>query len=464
MIYRPSHGKMKDGCIIFEGDTFYLFSMYRKDGSNRFNNVWLARSHDGVHFEDYGCVVEDFPDCIWAMKIYRGQDAFYMNSGSFTADQKQAVLKFWRSEDLLHWKYMPALDVIAPNQGEPNARLDCMNVLSYRDKYYGYATGQFGYLESEDGICWTAHPSRISYAPFPPYNPALGGFEIADFIEMDGRFYLLCGGFGHLGMDGYGVYLYESASPDGIFTPCLPFYRLNGTSHRWVNMWERCFTRGSETLCYNYMYDGYTYEKGTVYLPPIKKLTKKEQHLCLAWWDGNRVLYGDLYQKNKLLTAENTSSRIFENADDGLAFSELLSIADGSMIECELTLEKNKFTEYSLGGIYLAENDHSGSAILFDTNGKCSILHVKDQKICSVEDVIRFGSTAPYYVESGKAYDLRILSKNGMFEIYVNGLYLQTFNNAHTPEQSSHPILGFGAVSQRRQTRLSNISVYQLKL
>ena len=58
----------------------------------------------------------------------------------------------------------------------------------------------------------------------------------------------------------------------------------------------------------------------------------------------------------------------------------------------------------------------------------CRMLHV---------DVIGFGSTAPYYVESGKAYDLRILSKNGMFEIYVNGLYLQTFNNAHTPEQSS---------------------------
>lgn len=464
MIYKPSKGKMKDGCMIFEGDTFYLFSMYHKDGSSRFNNVWLARSDDGVHFEDYGCVVEDFPDCIWAMKIYRGKDAFYMNSGSFTADQKQAVLKFWRSEDLLHWTYKPELDVVAPNQNETNARLDCMNVLNYNGKYYGYATGQFGYLESEDGIRWVAYPSRINYSPFPPYNTALGGFEIADFIEMDERFYLLCGGFGHLGMDGYGVYLYESTSPDGIFTPCLPFYRLNGTSHRWVNMWERCFTRGSETLCHNYMYDGYTYEKGNVYLPPIKKMKKNEQSLCLAWWDGNNVLYGDPYQKAELLTVENASSCVFANTDVGLAFSELLPIADGAIIECELTLEKNKFTEYSSGGIYLAEEGNSGSAILFDTNGKCSIHHVKDFEICAVEDVIGFGSTAPYYVESGKTYNIRILSRNGMFEIYVNDLYLQTFNNAHTSGQLSSPIIGFGAVSQRRRTMLSNITVYQLKL
>ena len=59
---------------------------------------------------------------------------------------------------------------------------------------------------------------------------------------------MFCGGFGHWGNNGYGVYIYESNKPDGIFRPHLPNYRINGTSKRWVNMWERFLKKMESSL------------------------------------------------------------------------------------------------------------------------------------------------------------------------------------------------------------------------
>ena len=274
MIYKPQTGRMKDNCIYYANGKYYHYSMYcKKDRYPHYNNVFLSISEDGVHFQDYGCVVEDFPKRVWAMKVYQGKDAYYMNSGSFTDDERQAILKFWRSEDLVHWEYQPELDLLAPSDGD--VRLDCMNIVKMPDKYYGFSTGDYLFWESDDGKHWTIVNGTIETGPMPQDEKH---FEIADCIEIDGEFYLFSGAFGHLGSRGYGVYLYKSDDPFGPFRPIFPHYRINGTSKRWVNMWERCFKKGTEILANNYMYDGYTYECGETYLPPLKKIEKMQHN------------------------------------------------------------------------------------------------------------------------------------------------------------------------------------------
>lgn len=104
--------------------------MYKKENSTTFNNVWLAISNDGVNFKDYGCVIEDFENPIWAMKVYKVKDYFMLNSGSFDENQRQIVLKFWRSENSTDWEYMPDLDVVSPIIEGENMRLDCMYVIN----------------------------------------------------------------------------------------------------------------------------------------------------------------------------------------------------------------------------------------------------------------------------------------------------------------------------------------------
>jgi hypothetical protein len=56
------------------------------------------------------------------------------------------------------------------------------------------------------------------------------------------------------------------------------------------------------------------------------------------------------------------------------------------------------------------------------------------------------------------------LSRHGMFEIYVNDLYLQTFNNAHATDGYAKPLTGVGAISQRRGALLTDVRVYHMNL
>jgi sucrose-6-phosphate hydrolase SacC (GH32 family) len=465
MIYKPQAGKMKDNCMYYSDGKYYHYSMYCKTASYHndngiYNNVFLAISNDGVHFQDYGCVVEDFPKYVWAMKVYRGEDAYYMNSGSFTDDNRQAVLKFWRSFDLVHWEYCPELDLTAPS--DQDVRLDCMNVIKIEDKYYGYATGDYRFWMSADGTHWNLVNGEIDSSPLPQDEKH---FEIADCVSYDGEFYLLSGAFGHIGIRGYGVYLYKSVSPLGPFRPILSAYRINGTSLRWVNMWERCFEKDGELLAHNYMYDGYSYECGSSYLPPIKKVEKHGEGLRLRWWEENRLLYGQLlFEKQKISVSADMvnifgdESKIFQFGDDSV------SLPETAIIECKFKYQPRGFTKFPKAGILLLEKNGYGTALLFDAMGKFEIARTYEQKIEAIEDTVGYGSCAPYWIQSGEVYSIRILCRRGLFEIYVNDLYLQTFNNAHFSECLATPFEKFTLISVSGNAEMTDIAVYAMEL
>jgi hypothetical protein len=228
-------------------------------------------------------------------------------------------------------------------------------------------------------------------------------------------------------------------------------------------MWERCFEKDGELLAHNYMYDGFSYEKGQVYLPPIKRLLATERGLCLGWWEGNDALVGAPVTKQASLSAEAPRHDVFTTPDGSCTCSDPIPLPTTTVVDFRLTLTENRFIKYSAGGFYLAETEQEGSAVLFDAYGACRIVHVKDGRICEEEDVIGFGSTAPYYTESGKTYGIRLLIKHGLFEIYVDGKYLQTFNNAHTPDATARPITGVAAIAERSGCTITDLTVYEMK-
>ena len=463
MIYKPQTGKMKDNCMYYAGGKYYHYAMYCKDlqyhnNRGKYNNVFLAISDDGVHFQDYGCVVEDFPKYVWAMKVYRGEDAYYMNSGSFTDDNRQAVLKFWRSPDLVHWTYCPELDLFAPSDGQ--VRLDCMNVIQSDGEYYGYATGDYRFWISKDSIHWQLAEGQIDASPLPQEEQH---FEVADCVKYDGEFYLFTGAFGHAGTRGYGVYLYKSSSPLGPFRPILNAYRINGTSLRWVNMWERCFWKDGELLAHNYIYDGYSYECGSSYLPPIKKVEKHGDSLRLRWWEGNRTLYGDLLLEKESLCVKADMASIFAEESQTFQISdEGISLPETAIIECKFQYQPRQFTSFPKAGILLSEKDGYGTSLLFDSMGKFELARTQGNQIEAIEDTVGYGSCAPYWTQGGKTYSLRILCHRGLFEIYVDDLYLQTFNNAHFPESLSTPFEKLSLISVCGNAEITDLKVYAM--
>ena len=240
MVYRPSVGRFKDTLVLWHQGQFYLFSMYTPDVEANFRNVWLATSSDGVHWEHVGPVIEDAPFNIWAMSVHRVGDRFIMNHGSFSDPGVQNVIRFWESTDLVHWTFMGHEADLFPDARwyHPKSRLDCMSVVpvaedSGRTKYFGFATGPGGFLESEDGIRWSGMPQpQVDWCsvPPPPTPPDEGGFEVGGCHAIDGKYYLVGGWFNYMGGTGYGVYTLIAGSPRGPFRADAAAYRLCGNS------------------------------------------------------------------------------------------------------------------------------------------------------------------------------------------------------------------------------------------
>ena len=248
MVYRPSVGRFKDGFICWHKGQFYLFSMYTLGDEAGFRNVWLATSTDGVHWNHVGPVIKDAPFNIWAMAVHQVGDKFIMNHGSFSRPGVQNVIRFWESTDLVHWKFMGHEADLFPDTRwyHPDSRLDCMSVVPVAEdgqtRYYGFATGPGGFLQSDDGIRWNGLPQPPvdwGTVPPPPMPPEEGGLEVGGCHRINGKYYLVGGWFNYMGSTGYGVYTLVADTPRGPFRADAAAYRLCGNSGRWVALWAR---------------------------------------------------------------------------------------------------------------------------------------------------------------------------------------------------------------------------------
>jgi hypothetical protein len=474
MLYRPSEGRFKDNCIVWHAGRFYLFSMYTfaHDEQRRnedFRNVWCATSEDGVHWESVGAVIENAPFVVFAMAVHEVDGRFLLNHGSFSKDD-QNVIRFWESRDLLHWTYLGPDHDLRPDARwyDPSSRLDCMNVLTEtnegRKRYYGYATGPGGFLQSDDGIRWHGLPpgETIGFAGIdpPPTTPGEGFFEIGGCERIDGRYCLLAGWFNYRGYAGYNVFTFHSGSPTGPFLPDLAVFRLNGNSTRWVNLWARFCRTDKELLVHHYMYGGHTYETDETWLPPLKKADMDGfGHLRLAYWQGNDVVKGtrvpvDFQGISMTQPASPRGDRI-ERWDSGLLLEtekesasyaairpatlaaileEELDVRNGIVVEgsIQITCKDRRLVSPSIG-FYLEEKEREGTAILFDSYGRTRIgqaaLHDDFQFDC--EDEISAGCSAPAGISPHVIHTFRLLMRETMFEIYLDDFHVQTFNTAH---------------------------------
>ena len=502
MLYRPQRGRIKDTAVFWHAGRFTSFSMYSKDplgfSDADYRNVWSAESTDGVHWRDVGPVIEDAPFPVWAMSVHGAGDRFVLNHGSFGAEGKQNVIRFWESPDLLRWRYTgPERDLYPdPRCHGRESRLDCMAVVPVAEQgrtvFYGYATGPGGFLRSPDGLSWEgmAQP-MIDWCGMqpPPISADEGILEIGGCALIDGRTYLVGGWFNTMGMSGYGTYTLVGDGPRGPFRPDPIAYRLCGNSQRWVTLWARFCRTDGELLVNGYLYDGYSYELGETWLPTLKKaVVDAHRHLRLGYWEGNEGL------KGPAIALEAAARVPLFGADAPRSTPEGIEIAAQSevdsrwrtgvptsivMLDLALPVEEGVVVEGALRawcrdprlvtpgiGFYLEETRTEGTAIVMEGLGLTKIGLAELAPTAPAfgwEDTVGPCCASPAGITQGRTHRFRLLLRRSMFELYLDDLLVQTFNTAHrqdgpgrTPGRLGLMVQnGFGCFSELRAWRMS---------
>lgn len=451
LVYRTSEGTLKDNFVVWHNGTFYLFAMYRfeEKGSEQeqWRNVWLATSTDGVHWNDVGPVIKDAPFGIYAMRVWRVGARFLLNHGSFTGNA-QDVLRLWASDNLVHWEYLgPEYDVRRPD----GRRIDHMDVIPVEESggtvYYGYAVG--GMLRSEDGLKWT----WISELPLTDHMSVRVVEEPGGCQRIGDQYYLLVGGF-YPGSFEYAVGTFIADRPEGPFRPDYAAFRLNGYSGRdLVALWAGYCRTPESLLLTNYMLD-----PGGRYWwhAPLKAaVVGGAGHLRMGYWKGNEALKGaplpcehgplelasPKMHGNVAVSADGFAIaaparphiRWITPDEPNMAFGFLdaaIDVDKGSVVEGSIRVSGTNALVFPAAGVCLEQDNREATAIVFGAWGETLIgrLTWSNQPHFEVRDRTGFGCATVAGIPAGETCQYRLLIRRGIFEIYLNDLFVQTYS------------------------------------
>jgi hypothetical protein len=493
LLYKTPRGTLKDNCVVWHDGKYYLLTMYREevDGDDtQFNNMWLATSTDGVHWTDVGPVIHNAPFPIWAMRAWKVGNRFILNHGSWDKARSD-LLRFWQSEDLVHWKYLgEQYDLRRPD----GKRIDHMDALSIdnngRREWYGYACG--GLLRSEDGIKWKWKED------FRLTDKNWGVGETGGCQRIGGKFFLLGGNWQDPGLPGdakglpgdasYGVLTFVADGPAGPFRPDYTVLRLNGNSgRRPVGVWAGYCRSPEELLLTNYIVDPHT--ANLWWHAPLKKaVVDKEGHLRTGYWPGNNALRGkslsiqprDCTQvfpvaagdsQKASMTVDGGAVRLGRQAGPGAGWlgygdpktavallGERLDPQKGFVLEGRMKVERLGFGRPAVG-LYLEEQPGKGTAALLHTHRLTEIgkISLANDAHFDCEDRTGFGCATVAGIEAGKTCSFRLLFRRDMFEFYLDDLLVQTY---YTDGAAGR----VGFVVRDGQATIDNLKAWEMSL
>jgi hypothetical protein len=274
----PRTGAMGDTWLYFHEGTYYLYYLARA-GSN-WDNISLATSTDGVHWNEHGPILTKRPHVTWMgsgstwkSPNFEQDGKWFMNYSEWTGPRQ--TIFFAESTNLVDWT--PLGDEYEFVQDErwykPDGRWDCIWTLPRPEGgFYGYwtatpkARGVFGFGQSVDGVRWEALE--------PPETPGVPEGEVGAVERIGDRYYMLFGTSGHM-------ITLVADRPEGPFRPAPKNLRvLAGYTY-----FARFFP-SPDGLLVNHHSCGASVHFGTLKTP----LVDAEGTLRLGWWRGNEAL------------------------------------------------------------------------------------------------------------------------------------------------------------------------------
>ncbi|MBR6748823.1 MAG: hypothetical protein IKM07_07770 [Clostridia bacterium] len=488
MLYRSSCGKIWDPTIIKYNGIYHCFTMhFEKDLPDSFS-MRLATSADGVHWKDCGNVITDLEHPVWKMYIFRTKDGkFVLNHGSCRQiGGPNDTLRYYVSDDLLHWTFTGENH---PDEQwyEPNGRWDHMYCIDAADGgYIGYVvaiprsafSSLLGIQRSDDGIHWhSCPPPVIDWDGVEPVRE----MEVGGCEKLGDKYYLMggiCPPFD--GNYAYSCYVFTSDREDGPFRPDHEALRLCGFNGRRGAV----FIQTLAAFCRDYdIPDGTMLLSNTVcyqldegsdnWLLPLREVRVDTQgHMRLHYFSGNDALKGRVI-------AHATDAEVATYTPEGWLLNDeylLHPLADvdpacGAVIEGIITPEpwparktvRAGCWRPTMVGLYIEESETTGTALFAEcanTKKRSIYLGTFDASAnrFTPEDIISQGCASPTGLDPFVPHTFRLLIRHGMFEVYFDDMYVQTYTCANIPTGRINLAL------QNCKCRIENVTAYEMNL
>jgi len=416
MFYRPRQaqtGRMWDTWLYFHDGTYYLY--YLANCSDKWDNISLATSADGVAWREHGVVllrregVEWMgTGSTWKSPHYEQDGRFYVNFSEWRGPRQ--TIFFAESTDLMHWRMLGDANEFRQDERwyQAEGRWDCIwTIPCPGGGLYGYWTatpkrqGCFGFGRSDDGVTWEALQ--------PPEAPGVGEGEVGAVAAIDDRYYML---FGTGGM----MVTLVAERPEGPFHPSAKNYHLL-SGHTYFAR----FFPSPEGLLVNHHSIA---RDGSVCLGALKCARVDEVGtLRLTWWPGNQRIKDHLLQVPVSLSGGG--------GGDGIAFLDGCFNAQTGVI-----LEGPKPR-----GLYIEHDPGAGTAIFIGPDGVAE-LGSMSQDGGDFECDKRADRQCPF-AETGR---IRLLLKESMLEVYLEDILLECYSLPSAATGRIGVIPGDGAV------------------
>jgi hypothetical protein len=345
-------GNMWDTWLYLHEGTFYLY--YLANARGQWDNISMAASPDGVHWQEIGRVLSKGrgvtwmgTGSTWKSPQYEQDRKFLMNFSEWKGPRQ--TMFFAESRDLVHWTRLGNEYEFVQDERwyERNGRWDCIWVIPRPGGgFYGYWTatpkaetgGRFGFGETLDGITWQAL--------VPPKVTCVGEGEVGAIEKIGNHYYMM------FGTGGLMVTL-VAEQPEGPFVLARKNLRLLA-GHTYFAR----FFPTPEGLLVNHHSIA---RDGQVYFGTLKATMLDEKGaLWLRWWPGNEKL------KHQALAIKSPP----------LSSGPAPAV---TMVEPELDLQRGLVLEGTLQlpatgetkpvGLFLAQGGNSGTAILVQEGG-----------------------------------------------------------------------------------------------
>lgn len=421
LFYRPRSrrtGVMWDTWLYHQDGTHYLYTLGRSHG--QWDNIALATSRDGVHWQELGSVLRKGrgvtwmgTGSTWRAPLASAPGPYQMNFSEWKGPRQ--TIFFASSPDLVHWTRLGNdLEFVQDERWyERNGRWDCIWTLPRPGGgLYGYWTatpkpetgGRFGFGETLDGVTWQALP--------PPRVEGVGEGEVGAIEPAAGRFYMM---FGSGGL----MVTLVADRPEGPFVLAPKNPRLL-SGHTYFSR----FYRAPDGLLVNHHSIA---RSGEVYFGTLKgTAVDAEGTLRLVWWPGNEGL------KHERLALAAAGPH---PAGAGVAFlPTALDAERGSIAEGDIALSAS--VSNSKAGIYIECIGDVGVAIWVHPGGRAEVGPMAPdgtgfQAEKSVDRQLTWGTPARF----------RLLLKGELLEFYLDDVLIECYS---LPQPATGRICGLG--------------------